>query len=165
MLIQRHFQRHSKSATSSWPYKGTCREVDNIYQATCNTAVDREVTDKRLFLSKKIAILLHENIYCGALWKRLWDASKDRDFPKSNLGQKILTFSKFKNDQNFPKWYITFLNSWFDIFGEKFMKIGPEIAKLHLIVCIHIFMQIFMSNCQSQYNYVTTLHWYWYQVN
>ena len=39
VLIQRHKRRHLKSATSSWPDKGTCREIDNVYQATCNNAV------------------------------------------------------------------------------------------------------------------------------
>ena len=29
-----------KSATSSGPDKGTCREIDNVYQATCNNAVN-----------------------------------------------------------------------------------------------------------------------------
>ena len=32
MSIQRHWRRHSKSATSSLPDKGTCREIDNVYQ-------------------------------------------------------------------------------------------------------------------------------------
>ena len=39
VLIQHHYRCHSKSATSSWPDKGTCREVDNVYQAMCNYAV------------------------------------------------------------------------------------------------------------------------------
>ena len=29
-----------KTATSSWPDKGTCREIDNVYQATRNNAVN-----------------------------------------------------------------------------------------------------------------------------
>ena len=29
-----------KKATSSWPDKGKCREIDNVYQATCNAAVN-----------------------------------------------------------------------------------------------------------------------------
>ena len=32
-------RRHSKSATSSWPDKDTCHEIDNVYQATCNNVV------------------------------------------------------------------------------------------------------------------------------
>ena len=40
VLIQPHMRRQSKSAASSRPDKGTCREMDNVYQATCNNAVD-----------------------------------------------------------------------------------------------------------------------------
>ena len=40
MLIQRHWQRHLKCAMSTQPDKGTCREIDNVYQATCNTLVN-----------------------------------------------------------------------------------------------------------------------------
>ena len=29
-----------KSATSPWPDKGTCHEIDNVYQAMCNNAVN-----------------------------------------------------------------------------------------------------------------------------
>ena len=32
MSVQRHWWRHSKSAASWWPVKGTCREIDNVYQ-------------------------------------------------------------------------------------------------------------------------------------
>ena len=42
LLNQCHRQRHSKSATSSWPDKGTCREIDNVYQATCNNAFNMQ---------------------------------------------------------------------------------------------------------------------------
>ena len=38
--IQRHLRRHTKSITSSWPDKGTCREIDNVYQTKCNFAVN-----------------------------------------------------------------------------------------------------------------------------
>ena len=40
MSIQRHLRRHSKSATSLWPDKGSCREIDIVYQATCTNAVN-----------------------------------------------------------------------------------------------------------------------------
>ena len=45
-VIQHHWRHHSKSATSSWPDKGTCREKDKIYQATCSATVLWTVTDK-----------------------------------------------------------------------------------------------------------------------
>ena len=37
---QRLWRCHSKSATSSWPDKGTCCEIDNVFQAMCNAAVN-----------------------------------------------------------------------------------------------------------------------------
>ena len=40
MSIQRHWWCHLKSAMSSWPDKGTFREIYNVYQATCNAAVN-----------------------------------------------------------------------------------------------------------------------------
>ena len=38
--IQCHWGRHSKSAMSSLPDKGTFREIDKVYQAMCNAAVN-----------------------------------------------------------------------------------------------------------------------------
>ena len=40
VLIQRHKRHNSNRVTSSRPDKGTCREIDNVYQATCNNAVN-----------------------------------------------------------------------------------------------------------------------------
>ena len=31
VVIQRHERHHSKIATSSWPDKGTCSEIDHVY--------------------------------------------------------------------------------------------------------------------------------------
>ena len=36
----RHKRRHSKSATSSLRDKGTCREIDHVYHATCSNTVN-----------------------------------------------------------------------------------------------------------------------------
>ena len=40
MLIQRHKRRHSKMQRHHDLIKATCREIDNVYQATHSNAVD-----------------------------------------------------------------------------------------------------------------------------
>ena len=38
-----------KSSTSSWPDKGTCREIDNVYQAKCSNTINMRVTNKHYY--------------------------------------------------------------------------------------------------------------------
>ena len=40
VLIQRDYLRHFQCATSQCPDNGSCREKDNVYQATCSNAVN-----------------------------------------------------------------------------------------------------------------------------
>ena len=63
-----------KSATSSWPDKSTCLEIDNVYQATCDIAVnnsERWLISIDLWYKGHIICSLRTYIHVQLSWKIL----------------------------------------------------------------------------------------------
>ena len=108
-------------------------------------------------LSAKQCIMQHFIWVFIVCQEHLLESPVYKDFPWPDLGQNIVPYpSQLKNEQKLPKMVYIIPNFLVLHFGENFMKIPTNLAKLqmheNLHVLIHIFMQVFMSFYDGQLN-------------